>query len=214
MTLAEANILVKELTRLTVMFWDESSYNRRVKYNAQFQAIWKKIISNSFKIKRSRQYDPVYRRIVPIYKVTENKDAAYVEIYSNTPKDLKIKGDCTTRCIALCTGIDYMVIRNEQLKNANYSSMWRVRSVWEKSLLSRGFKRILLTKRMARKTFIKTFGDQIKHGIIATHSSGHIAAIDMAKKKVIDTWNSSGGRIDFIYVHESQYNEISNIIKR
>ena len=214
MTLVEANILAKELTRLTVMCCGESSYNRRVEYNAQFQAIWKKIISNSFKIKRSRQYDPDYRRIVPIYKVVENKNAAYVEIYSNTPKDLKIKGDCTTRCIALCTGVDYMVIRNEQLKNANYSSMWRVRSVWEKSLLSRGFKRILLTKRMARKTFIKTFGDQIKHGIIATHSSGHIAAIDMAKKKIIDTWNSSGGRIDFIYVHESQYDEISNIIKR
>ena len=53
----------------------------------------------------------------------------------------------------------------------------------------------------------------IKTGIIATRSSGHLAAVDMAKGKVLDTWNSTGGRITTMFIHESQYDSVVNAIK-
>jgi hypothetical protein len=58
------------------------------------------------------------------------------------------------------------------------------------------------------------FGDDVKSGLIVTGSSGHIAAIDMKKKKVLDTWDSSRGRIKYIYVHETQYDVLGDVIKR
>lgn len=139
----------------------------------------------------------------------------YFEYRRNTPSDIKSKSDCTTRCIALCTGEEYMTIREEQLLNCAYSGVsWRCREVWERSLISRGFKFVSLPRSITRKSFIKMFGDDVKSGLIVTGSSGHIAAIDMKKKKVLDTWDSSRGRIKYIYVHETQYDVVGDVIKR
>ncbi len=142
-------------------------------------------------------------------------NSEFFEYTSNTPSNIKSRSDCTTRCIALCTGETYMTICEEQLLNCAYSGMlWRCRDVWEQSVISRGFKFMLLPRRITRKSFIKMLGNDIKSGMIVTGSSGHIAAIDMKKKKVLDTWDSSRGRIKYIYVHETQFRVVEDVIKR
>ena len=111
-----------------------------------------------------------------------------------------------------------MVIRAEQMKNARetYGLTWKHDVVWSKSLLSRGFAKIVLDrKHIARSTFIKLAKTlPIFAGKIATVSSDHIAAIDMASRKVLDTWNSSGGRIKNIYVPVSQKEVYYNWLKQ
>lgn len=213
MTLVEARDLGKKLTDINIKYWDACSFKDKNALRNQFKVLSRLITSNGFKIKKSKDYDPLTKRLIPLFKIIENTSVSFLEINNNTPKSLNVKGDCTTRCISFCTGVDYMTIRNEQLHNSAYAGItWRSRIVWEQSLVSRGFKVINLNKRMSRKTFIKTFGNVITNGIIATHSSGHIAAIDMSKKKVIDTWDSTGGRIDFIYVHASQYYDVKHAL--
>jgi hypothetical protein len=34
----------------------------------------------------------------------------------------------------------------------------------------------------------------------------------MAKKKVIDSWDSTGGRILDVFIHESQYDKVSKLL--
>lgn len=139
-------------------------------------------------------------------KAVQDANAQFIEFVSVAPEHIKTKGDCTTRCISLCTGVDYMTIREEQFLNSAYSGVvWRCRDVWERSLTSRGFRVIHLPCRISRRRFIKIFGNDIENGMVATGSFGHVAAIDMKKKKVLDTWDSTGGHIKYIYVHSSQY---------
>ena len=65
--------------------------------------------------------------------------------------------------------------------------------------------KIKLPRRISRSVFIRMFKHAFQSGIIATLSSGHIAAIDMAQGKVLDTWDSTGGRIYKIFVPDGQY---------
>lgn len=213
MTLDEAKSNASKLTDLNVKYWDAANYTEKTRFKNEFSKLYDTIKSNGFKIRRVKEFDWTYNRRVPHFKIREDKNSKFISYENNRPQNLKIKNDCTTRCISYCTGIDYMQIRNEQLVNAvKHAATWRTNYVWAISLEKRGFKAIHLNKRMSRKTFIKTFGNVITNGIIATHSSGHIAAIDMSKKKVIDTWDSTGGRIDFIYVHASQYYDVKHAL--
>jgi len=209
MTINEVQKLADQLTDITVKFWDADSYVKKIKLQDTYTHIKNSINSAGFKIRKRWVFDSTYNRRIIRYTVKAIPSGSMFEHYNPCPTNLKIKGDCTTRCITYCTGEDYMKIRAEQLTaSAKIGMTWRHIEVWSKSLESRGFKKLLMDKRMTRATFIKKYGSKITSGIIATRSSGHIAAIDMAKKKVVDSWDSTGGRILMLYVHSSQYDEV------
>lgn len=209
MTINEAQKLAEQLTDITVKFWDADSQAKKIELQATYTRITNDIVSAGFKIRKRRVFDSTYSRRIIRYTVKAIPSGSIFEHYNPRPANLKISGDCTTRCIAYCTGEDYMKIRAEQLiASAEIGMTWKHIKVWSKSLESRGFKKLLMDKRMTRATFIKKYSSKITSGIIATRSSGHIAAIDMAKKKVVDSWDSTGGRILMMYVHSSQYDEV------
>lgn len=200
MTIDEAKDICKKLTSLNLAIWSSSGVEKE-KLRSEFKACYKEVIGAGFKVRRWRKDgDPMFTPHIERHK----EDVCMVENNSG------IKRDCTTRCISLCTGVPYDLIRAEQLRNAASSdeswATWRHRVVWAKSLESRGFTRIDLNKRhVSRATFLRLSRSLPLHeGVIATCSSGHIAAVDMASRKVLDTWNSSGGRIKYIYVPSSQ----------
>ena len=201
MTLDEAKEICRKLTQLNLAIWGSSSSNETERLRAEFRQEIKKVYDGGFKIRRWRNGE------TPMFTPRVEKHADIVCMSTNKPDNLDIKRDCTTRALSFCTGLDYCLIRDEQLKNALDTNLtWRHTAVWEKSLLSRGFTKIFLTNRyVSRATFIRLSKTlPVNEGKIATVSSGHVAAIDMATRKVLDTWNSTGGRIKYIYVPLSQ----------
>lgn len=211
MTLEEAKLEAKKLGELTLAIWNSSSSIETAKLRAQFHEVWHNINDNGFKVLKRRTADPSTGRTIPVFKIRNDHSEQMVTIVNNRPDSGNHHGDCTTRCICLCTGEDYMTIQNEQMTNARKMSKltwkltWRSESVWSKSLTSRGFSKIMLPRKVARKTFLKLFANcGLNDGIIATKSSGHVAAIDMKAMKVLDTWNSTGGRIISIFVPSTQ----------
>lgn len=211
MTIDEAKDICKKLTDINLKIWLTSDHMHKMSLKTKFKEELQKVTAAGFKIKYwiAANGDPMFEP-----KATRHFDD--VCIATNKPDGLNIKSDCTTRCISFCTGVDYMTIRAEQLSNARNASecwaTWRHNIVWKKSLLSRGFVEIMLDKRhVSRSTFIRLSKTlRINSGCIATVSSHHVAAIDMASRKILDSWNSSGGRIIKIYVPESQANEYRN----
>ena len=205
MTLEDAKECTKQLEKINLDIW-RSSGAKTLELRAQFKAIMRSIYDNGFTVRKWKSYNDALGYKVPRYSI-QNKDTGIVNIVNNEYKNGYNVRDCTTRCISLCTGEDYMTIQKEQFANANrmkadgYNVTWRTMSVWSKSLLSRGFCRIDLPRNVSRKVFLRLFNNSgIDSGIIATRSSGHVAAIDMKSKKILDTWNSSGGRIRTIFV--------------
>lgn len=202
MTIDEAKAICNELTDITLKFWRSTTSSEKENFRQLFENKHKSIRTAGFKIRRWRDHG------VPMYAPRIDRHVDMINIASNKPDGLKIKNDCTTRCISFCTGIDYSLIREEQLRNAKILGSiytWRHDRVWEQSLLNRGFVKITLKRHVSRATFIrlsKSFS--LNEGIIATMSSDHVAAIDMKERKILDTWNSSGGRILKIYVPASQ----------
>lgn len=197
MDINEAKEICKKLTEINVAIWRSSS-NEASALRNQFREAYKSIIDAGFKITRYRSDG------MPMFRPRINRHIEDVTMCSN---DTRFKNDCTTRCISLCTGVDYMTIRNEQLftaKAMHGGYTWRHDRVWEKSLFSRGFAKIMLKKHMSRATFIRLAksNSMLPKNMIATASSTHIAAIDMNSLKILDTWNSSGGRILSIYVRK------------
>ena len=201
MTIDEAKSICSELTQLNLAIWRAPSSSEKDSLRQKFRSKYRSVIEAGFKIRRWHDAGN------PMFTPRTSRHADMMCMATNKPNDLHVKGDCTTRAISFCTGVDYTVIREEQLSNAKGTYWtWRHDSVWSKSLLSRGFVKIVLDhKHIARSTFIKLAKTlPVFTGKIATVSSGHIAAIDMASRKVLDTWNSSGGRILYIYVPASQ----------
>ena len=201
MTLDEAKEICRKLTQLNLAIWRSNSQPKIAHLRAEFKFNIRKVYDAGFKIRRWRKDE------MPMFTPWIEKHADIICMSTNKPDSLDIKRDCTTRALSFCTGLDYCTIRDEQLKNAFGTSLtWRHNSIWEKSLLSRGFIKIFLDRRhISRATFIKLSKTlPVNDGKIATLSSGHVAAIDMASRKILDTWNSSGGRITCIYVPLSQ----------
>ena len=202
MTIDEAKQICSELTQLNLKIWNTFSSIEKENLRQKFRSTYRSVIDAGFKIRRWRQFGN------PMFTPQLERHADMMCMATNKPDDLNVKGDCTTRAISFCTGVDYMAIRAEQMKNAHetYGLTWKHDAVWSKSLLSRGFTKIVLDRRhISRATFLKLAKSlPVFTGKIATVSSGHIAAIDMASRKVLDTWNSSGGRIKNIYVPVSQ----------
>lgn len=199
MTIDEAKDICAKLTKVNIAIWNASGKDKEL-LRDEFKSAYRSVIEAGFKIRRWRKDgNPMFTPRIDRHKEDVCMMAA----------DSGIKRDCTTRCISLCTGVPYDIIRAEQLRNATAApswATWRHDVVWEKSLESRGFIKINLAKRhVSRSTFLKHAKTLPLHeGVIATKSSGHLAAIDMASRKVLDTWNSSGGRITSIYVPKSQ----------
>ena len=212
MDIEEAKAVCSELTALNLEIWKSFSLSEKERLRQTFKAKYRSVIDAGFKIRRWRQCGK------PMFTPRLDRHADMMCMATNKPDSLDVKGDCTTRAISFCTGVDYMVIRAEQMKNARetYGLTWKHDVVWSKSLLSRGFAKIVLDrKHIARSTFIKLAKTlPIFAGKIATVSSDHIAAIDMASRKVLDTWNSSGGRIKNIYVPVSQKEVYYNWLKQ
>ena len=215
MTIDEAKQSANELERLNFEYWFTHDKASKDIIRSKMASISKAIYDNGFRIKRCKIWSNEHNMLVPSFSIKTNKHKDDVEMIDNRPADRNYKRDCTTRCICFCTGEDYEKIRTEQFYYATMMNRpWRNIKVWRKSLFKRGFSEIDLPRKVSRSTFLRLFKDSgIDTGTIATLSSGHIAAIDMAKKKVLDTWNSSGGRIYKIFVPDSQYNLYINKIK-
>lgn len=206
MTIDEANEKAKCIAKLNLDMWHTSSRQEQAKLKEQLHATWMEIQREGFKIRHKKVFDARYGYRIPYFWVNEDHSEDLVNIVDNRDANGYNKGDCTTRCISFCTGVDYMTIQKEQFANAaKMHSKWRQAKVWKLSLLSRGFFEIDLPRKISRKTFLKVFGNcGIDEGIIATKSSGHVAAIDMKTKKVLDLFNSTGGRITTIFVPNAQ----------
>lgn len=210
MTIEEAAQKAKELEQLNLAIWSAGS-KERTALREKFRKTWLDVQNAGFKILRWKELDINRGYKVPRFKVRADGSEDAVAIVDNRPNGSTETRDCTTRCISFCTGINYNDIKKEQLANAaaarakGYYGNWRCEPIWSKSLLSRGFYKLVMPRKVSRKVFLKKFKDSgIDEGIIATKSSGHIAAIDMKSKKILDTWNSAGGRIQAIYVPVSQ----------
>ena len=67
---------------------------------------------------------------------------------------------------------------------------------------------------MTGKVFLRKMTSHRIDGMIAAKSAHHIAAIDMNNRKILDTWNSAGCRIQTIYVPENKKHEWMNIINK
>lgn len=205
MTIEEAKAKAKILEELNLDIWRASTSITKNELRTQFKDCWLNITSNGYKIIRRRELDPLLGYRVPKYKVREDDTQQMVSIVDNRSINGYHKGDCTTRCISFCTGVDYDIIQKEQFRNAEscrkYGYTWRSPYVWSKSLTSRGYTKLILPKHISAKVFLRKFNDcGIDNGIIAAVSSRHVAAIDMKTKKILDTWNSAGCRIISLFV--------------
>ena len=201
MTCDEAKEKCKMLEKLNLGIWNaKTSYDRDM-FREKFRSVFAEINSNGFKINRWRELDTSLGYKVPKFKIRDDGSEKYISIVDNRGNG-NHNGDCTTRCISFCTGVDYETIQKEQFAIArDFGRSWRNCFVWSKSLISRGFSEIVLPKHVSRKVFLKKLENSgIDEGIIATRSSGHLAAIDMKTKKILDLFNSAGGRIKSIYV--------------
>ena len=211
MDIEEAKAVCSELTALNLEIWKSFSLSEKERLRQTFKAKYRSVLDAGFKIRRWKQCGK------PMFTPRLDRHADMMCMATNKPDSLDVKGDCTTRAISFCTGVDYTLIREEQLRNARGTCWtWRHNEVWGQSLTSRGFVKLLLDRRhVSRATFITLAKSlPIYTGIIATVSSGHIAAIDMASRKVLDMWNSSGGRIKYIYVPASQKEVYYNWLKQ
>ena len=207
MTFEEAKESAKKLSKLVLQSWNAIDSNSSRKAKDEFRKVATDIIRNGYDIKRIKIFDPNLMRYAYDFKITNSNAKDYVDIIDNRGKNQK-SGDCTTRCISFCTGIDYDTIIEEQFKNAKaYNShgiTWRHYPIWSKSFASRGFVELTLPRHVTGKTFIRLFKNAgIDDGIIGAKSAYHIAAINMKTKKIQDIWNSSNCRLKTIFVPKS-----------
>lgn len=211
MTLAEASIKCEQLSDINLDIWSSSILSRRCELTAKFRKISREVIDAGFKIRRSRKTMP-NGKVKPVFKPYTLKHTDSLEIVDVRPGSIKIKGDCTTRGLVYCLGADYVKMRDEQNRISQRiygtKSMWNYETVWSKPLIAAGWKKITLKKKMARFNLAKLIG-HISQPIL-THSSHHVAA--MHHGKVIDTWNSQGGRVDFVYAPAECANELKQIL--
>ena len=211
MTIEEAKEKCKALEKINLDIWNTSKPDEKTRLRSMFREYWQSISSSGYKILRRKVLDSSLGYRVPQYRVREDGTCSMVSIIDNRGEG-NHHGDCTTRCISFCTGVDYTTIQKEQFavlaeEKKNYwgKLSWRSPRVWRKSLESRGFYELHLPRRVSAKVFLRKFKDSgIDDGMIAAVSAHHIAAIDMKTKKILDTWNSAGCRLTSIFVPSAQ----------
>lgn len=196
MTIDEANELAKTLVDINKRIWYAGKHEKAI-LRDEFKSVAKRIINEGFEIKKHCTANDIsFKAVLP-------RHADCFEYKNNRPNHRTVKGDCTTRTICSMVSLSYDDIMEEQHRNAKlFNGKWNMIRIWSMSLTTRGYVCLRFKKRISRATFLTKYGNTIDHGIIATVSSGHVAAINMHTKKILDTWNSSGGRIRQIYVPE------------
>ena len=211
MTIEEAMEKCKMLEKLNLSIWNASSSVEESELRKNFKSIVNELTLAGMKIRKWKSFDETRGYRIPRFSIIKPNYENNISIVDNRETGGNHNGDCTTRCISFCTGVNYLTIQKEQFANAVKMSTdwrkftWRNSKVWSQSLLSRGFCEIILPRHVSRKVFLRMFKDsEINDGIIATKSANHVAAIDMKTKKILDTWDSSGGRIISIFVPISQ----------
>ena len=201
MTLDEAKKIGERLNALNLDFWFNHEYDDKEFIQREFRELSKSIVSNGFKMKFKKTYSEKHKCMIKEIYIAENRHKDAISIVDNRSALAKYKGDCTTRCICFCTGREYDDVQKEQFRRATRCYSWKNIHIWKQLLIDKGYIEIDLPRKISRAVFLRTFKDSgLDEGIIATVSSGHVAAIDMAQKKVLDTWDSSGGRIYKIFV--------------
>ena len=208
MTLEEAAFKCNNLSKINLDIWNARTAKEKKVLKQAFRDACNEIIAAGFKIKHRKIFSDKYNKKIPFVYPAINKNAGMVSINNNRSTNAKYDGDCTTRAICFCTGEDYDTIQKEQFYNSKHMfngwCSWRNNKIWSVSLMKRGYAAIELKRHVSRATFIKMMSGKIDSGIIAARSSGHVAAIDMAKKQILDMWDCSNGRILCIYVPANQ----------
>ena len=211
MTIEEAKEKCKILEKLNLDIWNTDKPSAREELRSKFRSCWQSISASGYRIARYKEMDLALGYRVPRFKIRSNSGQELVNIVDNRGEG-NHHGDCTTRCISFCTGVDYTTIQKEQFavlaeeKKSYWGKLsWRSPRVWRKSLESRGFYELHLPRRVSAKVFLRKFKDSgIDDGMIAAVSAHHVAAIDMKTKKILDTWNSAGCRLTSIFVPSAQ----------
>ena len=206
MTLDEANGLAERLVSINIKIWHTSDRFQKKVLKNDFRSIYASIVAAGFKIRSGKEWSNEYGFIVPFFKVSCNRHKDCIEIIDNRSSNAKYVGDCSTRTLCFCTNMPYDDMQQYQFKLSHVlGCSWKNTRVIEKILKDYGYTSLRLPRRISRSVFIRMFKHAFQSGIIATLSSGHIAAIDMAQGKVLDTWDSTGGRIYKIFVPDGQY---------
>lgn len=212
MTQAEAEISCKKLTDLNLAFWNETSYAKKKILNGEFVALFKKISHAGYKIYRSKRVDDTHHRI-PVFTPKYRRHQEVFSYVDVRPAGCTLENDCTTRCLTYCLNEDYWKIRHEQdaISIGKYGTpqCWNYDTVWVEPLFARGWIKITLEKRIARFNLAKLLKDIDLP--IASHSSGHVAVVHYGK--IVDTWHSEGGRVDYLVVPPSVSREVWSRIR-
>lgn len=118
------------------------------------------------------------------------------------PPDHADAGDCTTRAISFCTGMEYGDVRRAQdemsVVMTNTASNWNVDKVWTRILTESGWSILMLGKNARRGTLAKMVGGCT----CVTHSNGHVAAV--FDGGVYDSWPSASEVVDWIVVPSAE----------
>lgn len=198
MTLEEAEVLTKKLGDINYKMWHADRLSKKL-LKKEFSDCVRSLAEGGWKPKSANNRErPEFH---------PSRIMSCVEVTWNRPDDA-VKNDCTIRCISLCTGVDYHTLLQENLLRAERKSRefrrsikFRMPVVWMDSLYSRGFVKVFLPRKVTRKVFVKRMACFTQlDDIIATYSCCHLAAIDMSKMKILDTWDSSGGRVEYVFV--------------
>ena len=204
MEISEATSICNQLSSINIAFWNAPSKDDKLALKSKFAELCKKVEDAGYRI--SRRKDHEFGQLKPIFIPFKKKHACYEHV-DVRPNGVTSKNDCTTRCLAYCLGLDYSILGKNQRKIAldehGSPRYWNYECVWGKIFRQYGWCKIQLPRKMARFNLAKLTLDL--DFPIATHSSHHVAA--MLKGKVIDTWDSQGGRVDFVYVPSAKAEE-------
>ena len=213
MTFEEASALAKKLGEINESLLWASSPAAKKALRKQFKAVNAQIVYGGYKARG------MIIAGKPMFTVAKSKNNQYMAYDNNRPEDKQDNTkDCTTRCISYCTDVDYNTIFAEQLANAAKAgnpygkNSYKFMSIWAKSLTSRGFVRLDLVRKMSRKRLLVIFAKaKIDHGIIAARSRSHVAAMDLARQKILDTFDSAGGQVTTIFVKEEDASKFNSL---
>lgn len=212
MELSEATSICNQLSSINIDIWHAYSQNDKLALKSKFVELYKKVENAGYNITRRKVYEfGKFGQPTPTFIPHKKKHSCYEHV-DVRPNGVVAKRDCTTRCLTYCLGLDYDVVGKNQRRMAldEHGSIgyWNYECVWGKIFRQYGWCKVELPRKIARFNLAKLTSDL--DFPIATHSSHHVAA--MMKGKVIDTWDSQGGRVDFVYVPSAKVEEFKERI--
>lgn len=152
---------------------------------------------------------------------TRNRECEYIHTDIRPNDGMRVlKGDCTTRAMAFCLDgvMSYREVEAEQYALAaqtNMNTRFHVRrntnGTWEKVILDLGYVKVQLMTGVKRSVLGGLLANRITSPV-CSHSRGHVAAIDQ-KGAVRDTWDSRGGRCDYLLVNGCDCSTVVSILE-